>query len=129
MSTATPLVTGTDFVVVHTQDFDASIAFYREVLGLEPSQRYGQMPGMEFETGSLTLAILQIEAFGQEFRRNGGPIALRVDDVAQARAELESRGVTFMGDIIDSGVCHQAFFADPDGNPLILHHRYAPRGG
>jgi catechol 2,3-dioxygenase-like lactoylglutathione lyase family enzyme len=122
----TPLVTGTDFVVVPTQDFDASIAFYGDVLGLEPSQRYGKMPGQEFETGSLTLAILQIEAFGQEFHRNGGPIALRVDDVAASRAELESRGVQFMGDIIDSGVCHQAFFADPDGNPLILHHRYAP---
>ena len=25
------------------------------------------------------------------------------------------------------GVCHQSFFADPDGNPLNLHHRYAPK--
>ncbi len=33
----------------------------------------------------------------------------------------------FRGDILDSGVCHQAFFADPDGNPLALHHRYAPK--
>ena len=123
------LVTGTDFVVVPTQDFDASIAFYRDVLGLEESQRYGRMPGQEFETGGVTLAILQIEAFGQQFRPNGGPIALRVDDVERAREELRSRGVEFMGDIIDSGVCHQAFFADPDGNPLILHHRYAPRSG
>ena len=56
------------------------------------------------------------------------PIALHVDDVAAARAELESRGVTFMGDTIDSGVCHQALFRDPDGNVLDLHHRYAPKG-
>ncbi len=58
---------------------------------------------------------------------NSGPIAFRVDDVAAAKAELESRGVEFQGDIVDSGVCHQAYFADPDGNNLILHHRYAPR--
>jgi hypothetical protein len=24
-------------------------------------------------------------------------------------------------------VCHMALFNDPDGNPLMLHHRYAPR--
>jgi predicted enzyme related to lactoylglutathione lyase len=50
-----------------------------------------------------------------------------VDDVAAARAALEQRGVEFSGDILDTGVCHMAFFADPDGNALMLHHRYAPR--
>ena len=55
------------------------------------------------------------------------PIEFRVDDVADARAELEARGVTFKGEIIDSGVCHQTFFEDPDGNVLALHHRYAPQ--
>jgi catechol 2,3-dioxygenase-like lactoylglutathione lyase family enzyme len=97
------------------------------VLGLPLTARYGRMPGAEFETGNLTLAVMAIEAFGQEFDRNGGPIALQVGDVAAARAQLEERGVAFSGDIVDSGVCHQAYFADPDGNPLILHHRYAPR--
>ena len=57
------------------------------------------------------------------------PLAFQVADVAAARSELESRGVAFMGDTIDSGVCHMANFADPDGNALMLHHRYAPRGG
>jgi hypothetical protein len=55
-------------------------------------------------------------------------VALHVDDVAAAREALEAKGVAFRGEILDSGVCHQAFFADPDGNPLILHHRYAPGG-
>ena len=68
---------------------------------------------------------MQTDAFGAEFSPATG-IVLRVDDVAAARAELESRGVEFKGDIVDSGVCHQAFFQDPDGNQLILHHRYAP---
>jgi catechol 2,3-dioxygenase-like lactoylglutathione lyase family enzyme len=124
---AAELVTGVDFVVVPTEDFEAATGFYGDVLGLPCSARYGRMPGAEFETGNLTLAVMAIEAFGQEFDRNGGPIALQVDDVAAARSELESHGVAFSGDIVDSGVCHQAYFADPDGNPLILHHRYAPR--
>jgi catechol 2,3-dioxygenase-like lactoylglutathione lyase family enzyme len=121
------LVTGTDFVVVPVRDFDRAVEFYGSVLGLPLTARYGRMPGAEFETGNLTLAVMAIEAFGQEFDRNGGPIALQVGDVAAARAQLEERGVAFSGDIVDSGVCHQAYFADPDGNPLILHHRYAPR--
>jgi predicted enzyme related to lactoylglutathione lyase len=62
-----------------------------------------------------------------DHQRNPNPIALQVDDVAAARGTLEERGVTFMGDIVDTGVCHMAFFADPDGNALMLHHRYAPR--
>ena len=122
-------VTGTDFVVVPITDVDRARAFYGNTLGLPFSVQYGSMPGFEYETGSLTLALLEMSAFGQEFRPNGGPIALRVDDVHAARAELEAAGVQFHGDIVDSGVCHQAFFADPDGNPLILHHRYAPRSG
>jgi catechol 2,3-dioxygenase-like lactoylglutathione lyase family enzyme len=122
-----PLVTGTDFITVPTEDFDASCAFYGGTLGLPQSARWGQMPGAEFETGTLTLAVMQMDAFGQEFRRSGTAIALRVDDVAAARDELMAKGVAFHGDILDSGVCHQAFFSDPDGNPLVLHHRYAPR--
>jgi catechol 2,3-dioxygenase-like lactoylglutathione lyase family enzyme len=127
MTTETSLVTGTDFVAVATQDYDAAARFYGEVLGLPFGKRWGSMPAGEFETGSLTLALMQSDAFGLEFQPNNHPIALQVDDVAAARAELESRGVEFKGEIIDSGVCHQTFFEDPDGNSLGLHHRYAPK--
>jgi catechol 2,3-dioxygenase-like lactoylglutathione lyase family enzyme len=127
MTGSTSLVTGVDFVVVPTRDFEAAVRFYGEVLGLPCSARYGRMPGAEFETGTLTLAVLELEAFGAEFSPSKSGVALRVDDVPAARAELESRGVSFNGEIVDSGVCHQAYFADPDGNSLILHHRYAPR--
>jgi len=126
MSTQTTLVTGTDFVTLATRDYDAAVEFYGNVLGLPFAKRWGQMPAGEFETGNLTIAVMQSDAFGIEFRPNNHPIALRVDDVEAARAELESRGVEFKGDILDSGVCHQAFFEDPDGNVLGLHHRYAP---
>jgi predicted enzyme related to lactoylglutathione lyase len=126
MSTETRLVTKTDFICVPTRDYDAAARFYGEVLELPFSKRWGDMPAGEFETGSLTIVPMQPDAFGQEFRTHGVPIALHVDDVAAARAKLESRGVKFIGDIIDSGVCHMAPFEDPDGNSLMLHHRYAP---
>src|SRR3954452_13439663 len=129
MPTSTSIVTGTDFITLSTKDIDAAVEFYANVLGLPLSKRWGKMPAAEFETGSLTLAVMQSDAFGVEFQANNHPIALRVDDVEVARAELQSRGVAFKGDILDSGVCHQAFFEDPDGNMLALHHRYAPQEG
>ena len=127
MSTPEHLVTGTDFVTVSAKDFDAAVDFYERKLGLRLSVRYGQMPGAEFETGNLTIAVLKSDAFDMEPRTNNHPIALRVDDVAAARAELESRGVKFLGDTLDTGVCHMAPFQDSEGNTLLLHHRYAPR--
>ncbi len=129
MAAPTPLVTGTDFITVATRDFEAAVEFYGNVLGLPESKRWGDRPAAEFETGNLTIAVMQSDAFGLEFRANNHPIELRVDDVEAARAELESRGVEFEGETLDSGVCHQAFFADPDGNALAIHHRYAPPEG
>jgi catechol 2,3-dioxygenase-like lactoylglutathione lyase family enzyme len=122
----TSLITGTDFITVATQDIDAAVAFYGGVLGLPLSKRWGDMPGVEFETGNLTIALMQSDAFGLEFRANVNPIEFHVDDFEGARAELESRGVEFKGETLDSGVCWQAFFEDPDGNGLAIHHRYAP---
>lgn len=122
------MVKGTDFVTVPTRNYEESAKFYGEVLGLPFGKRWREMPAGEFETGNLTIAIMQMDAFGREFAANGGAIALHVDDVAASRAELESKGVQFVMDDIDSGVCHMGFFLDPDGNPLMLHHRYAPVG-
>ena len=133
MSTATSLVTGVDFVSVPTKDLTAAMEFYGDVLGLPRSsvwQRPGEEAlGAEFETGTVTIALIACERMGIPFQPNKVPVALRVEDVEAARAELESRGVSFKGDTIDSGVCHQALFEDPDGNSLDLHHRYAPPAG
>ena len=118
------LVERVDFVDVPVRDLERAVAFYRDVLELpqnphEPS---------EVETGNVTLAIWEPEDQGVEFPASGAHgIALRVADVAAARAELEAKGVEFSGER-DSGVCTMAFFADPDGNSLILHRRYAPHG-
>ena len=128
MTASTSLVTGTDFITVSTKDIDAAVDFYGKVLGLPESKRWGNMPAVEFETGNLTVAIMQSDAFGLEFHANTHPIEFRVDDFEAARAELESRGIEFKGETLDSGVCFQAFFDDPDGNALAIHHRYAPAG-
>lgn len=120
------VVTGVDFVSLGTEDFERACAFYGGVLGLPQTARYGSMPGAEYETGNLTIAVVESAAFGMTFAPITAPLAFQVDDVAAARAELEARGVQFL-DAIDSGVCHMAPFHDPDGNMLMLHHRYAPR--
>jgi catechol 2,3-dioxygenase-like lactoylglutathione lyase family enzyme len=125
---ATPTtVTGVDFVTVFVSDYPAAQKFYGELLGLEHSVDYEKIPAGEYETGSLTLQVLDAASVGQEFKPSGSPIALHVEDVEAARADLESKGVEFQGETVDSGVCHMAFFRDPDGNVLMFHNRYAPR--
>jgi predicted enzyme related to lactoylglutathione lyase len=133
VTTTTQLVTGVDFVSLPTEDLERSIAFYADVLGLERSKVWGKNDaealGAEFETGTVTLALVLGGRLGIPFQENRVPLALHVEDVEVARAELESKGVEFSGDIIDSGVCFMANFRDPDGNALMLHHRYAPNPG
>jgi predicted enzyme related to lactoylglutathione lyase len=129
MSTAeATVVTGVDFVAIPTTDLDRAVAFYRDTLGLECSKHMPERNFAEFETGTVTLNVLDPQKMGiGDFQRNANPIALQVADTHAARERLEGRGVQFMGDVFDTGVCHMAFFADPDGNALMLHHRYAPR--
>jgi catechol 2,3-dioxygenase-like lactoylglutathione lyase family enzyme len=122
-------IKGTDFVFLPITSFEKAEQFYSGVLGLECSKRYDRGIGGEFETGSLTIQVVDMARIGREFAPNKqGAIALHVDDVAEARSELESRGIEFHDETMDSGVCHMAFFDDQDGNLLILHHRYAPPG-
>jgi catechol 2,3-dioxygenase-like lactoylglutathione lyase family enzyme len=122
------LITKTDFVFLPITSFERAEQFYGGVLGLELSKRYDNELGGEFETGSLTIQVVDMGKLGHEVPPSTGAIALHVDDVEEARKELESKGVEFHGETMDSGVCYQAYFADPDGNALILHHRYAPPG-
>src|SRR5256885_11042684 len=97
-------ITRTDFICVPTQDYEKASEFYGAVLGLPFSKQWGNMPAGEFETGSLTIAVMQSDAFGVDFQPHGHPIALHVDDVQAAREELEAKGVEFMADTMDSGV-------------------------
>jgi predicted enzyme related to lactoylglutathione lyase len=127
MTDATQLITGVDFVAVSTHDLPRAVEFYGDTLGLPRSVYMEERSYAEFETGNLTLSVIDAEKMGMEHSVRGHEIALHVEDVQAARATLEARGVQFRGDTFDTGVCHMALFNDPDGNPLMLHHRYAPR--
>jgi catechol 2,3-dioxygenase-like lactoylglutathione lyase family enzyme len=112
-----------DFVSVPTRDTARAVAWYRDVLGLPESD----VTEGEVEASNLTFSFWEPEREGLPFVANEAGVALRVADVAAARAELEAKGVEFIAETWDSGVCHFAAFRDPDGNALILHRRYAPR--
>jgi catechol 2,3-dioxygenase-like lactoylglutathione lyase family enzyme len=121
------IVTGVDFVSVPTSDIARAVAFYGDTLGLRCSAHVPDRHYAEFETGTVTLSVSDPQRMrGADWRPNSNHIALHVEDIAAARGELETRGVRFHGDTFDTGVCHMAFFDDPDGNALMLHHRYAP---
>ena len=111
-----------DFVSVLTQDMPRAKAFYGDVLGLELESE-GESD-MEFRLGQVTLDVFDPSSIGQQFAPSPAGIAIRVPDVDAARAELESKGVAFDGETIETSVCKQAWFKDPDGNSLMLHRRY-----
>ena len=125
------VISGVDFILFGTTDLDRAREFYSETLGLEAGKLWGENDpvGAEFETGTVTIALMDCAKLGIEFTPSSGAIALRVEDFEAARAELESKGVEFNGDTIDSGVCLQAYFSDSEGNSLGIHHRYAAPAG
>jgi catechol 2,3-dioxygenase-like lactoylglutathione lyase family enzyme len=113
-----------DFVSVLAQDIPRAKQFYGQTLGL-PLETEGEND-LEFTLGQVTLDVFDPTSVGQPFAPSPAGIAIRVADVAAARAALEAKGVVFDGDTVNTGVCHFAFFKDPDGNALMLHRRYAP---
>ena len=117
------MISKLDFVGIPSEDAERARSFYVDTLGL----RADDHTRTEVWAGETCFAIWEPKRFGMAFapQKNAHP-ALHVDDVAATRAELEAKGVAFAGDILDTGVCHMAFFSDPDGNDLMLHHRYAP---
>jgi len=118
-----PMITKLDFVGIPSQDAERSRAFYVDTVGLRPDES----SRFEVWAGDTCFGIWEPKKFGMEFspQKNAHP-ALHVDDMTEARSELEAKGVEFAGETMDTGVCHMAFFSDPDGNDLMLHHRYAP---
>ena len=116
------MITSLDFVAVPTRDPDRARSFYVDTLGLRPDEG----AQYEFWVGETCFALWQPERLGQPFvAQNNGHLALHVDEVKASRKGLEAKGITFLGDTFDTGVCYMAFFKDPDGNDLMLHSRYA----
>jgi len=117
------MITKLDFIGVPSTDATRSRAFYIDTLGLKPDAK----SQFEFWVGETCFGIWEPAKMGMTFApQTNAHLALHVDDVAAAKAEFEAKGVEFFGDVFDTGVCHMAFFKDPDGNALMLHRRYAP---
>ena len=113
----------TDFYSVPVQDMERAKAFYRDTLGMHSPD--WDAPWPEIETGNVSLYLINPVSLGREFVPHTADVALRVADVAAAKAALEARGVEFDGNIRDTGVCRMALFRDSEGNQLMLHRRYA----
>jgi catechol 2,3-dioxygenase-like lactoylglutathione lyase family enzyme len=111
-----------DFLSFLTQDIARAKEFYSEVLGLELETEGDS--DMEFRVGQVTLDVFDPSSIGQPFAPSPAGLALRVADVDAARGELEAKGVVFDGETIETSVCRQAWFKDPDGNALMLHRRF-----
>jgi catechol 2,3-dioxygenase-like lactoylglutathione lyase family enzyme len=117
------MITKLDFVAIPSQDAERSRSFYVDTVGLRPDEQ----SRFEFWAGDTCFGIWEPEKMGRPFApQKNAHLALHVDDIEAARADLEAKGVEFGGDTLDTGVCHMALFSDPDGNDLMLHHRYAP---
>ena len=118
------MISGLDFVAVPSTDAERTRGFYVDTLGLRPDES----AKFEFWVGDTCCAIYQPASYGMEFRpQTTAHLAFHVDEIEVAREELAAKGVQFMGETLDTGVCHMAFFADPDGNTLMLHSRHTPR--
>jgi catechol 2,3-dioxygenase-like lactoylglutathione lyase family enzyme len=112
-----------DFVAVPSTDSDRTRAFYVDTLGLPPDPK----ANYEFWIGDTCFGIWEPDKMGGKFApQKNAHIAIHADDIEAARADLEAKGVEFLADTFDTGVCKMAFFNDPDGNDLMLHSRYAP---
>src|SRR5438128_251302 len=121
------LVERTDFISVPVKDMERATRFYAETLGLENLSPDDRWP--EFQLGeNVSVYLIDPTNIGGEFTEpHSAHVALRVPDVAETRKQLQASGVEFEGEILDTGVCHMAFFRDSEGNALMLHRRYAPR--
>jgi catechol 2,3-dioxygenase-like lactoylglutathione lyase family enzyme len=110
-----------DFINIATRDADRARAWYRDMLMLETDPNNPA----ELNAGQVTLGFWEPEREGIDFQPSIAGFAVRVDDVDAAKAELEAKGVEFVGSG-DTGVCKMAVCLDPDENAVILHRRYKP---
>ena len=115
-----------DYIRVPVKDIEEAKKFYGDVLGLQLNPNSPHEDWIEYEVGNVTLAVMTPHTHEYEFTPlPPGTLALRVPDVAEAKAKLEAAGVE-VNDMWDSGLCRGAGTRDPSGNPILLHHRYAP---
>lgn len=118
-----PKFTGMPFFVYPVRDMARSRAFYGGVLGLTEGHGW-EDKWVEYDVGPATLALSSIME-GMQPGAKAGAAALETDQFEETVAHLKARGVKFLLEPVDTGVCKFARFEDPDGNHLVLHRRHA----
>jgi predicted enzyme related to lactoylglutathione lyase len=114
------LVKGVDIIAYLTKDPARSIAFYRDVLGLTPTEIDPEGRGAEFELADGTT----FGVWKPDDASSGATIMFAVDDAGAAVAEFRARGAE-LSDPVETPVCYMSFGSDPDGNAFIVHQRKA----
>jgi glyoxylase I family protein len=113
-----------DYIRVPVTDIEQAKHFYGKLLGLPQNPNSPADDWIEYEAGNVTLAVMTPHTHDYEFSPlPPSTIALRVRDVAAAKAKLEEAGLE-VNEMWDSGVCNGAGVSDPDGNRILLHRRY-----
>jgi hypothetical protein len=114
-------ILGIGWLGSRTPAYDAMMEFATTVLGLTPAFRTDDMAVFRLPDGD------EFQLFGPENDNlpfADQPVAaFLVDDVPAARAELEAKGVAFIGVTEISGDAAWTYFRAPDGRVYELTHR------
>jgi predicted enzyme related to lactoylglutathione lyase len=113
-------IKGIDLTGYLVKDPKAAIAFYRDVLGLEPTAVDDEGRGAEFTLADGTT----FGVWKEPGAAVGGFVMFTVDDAKAAVAELRGRGLQ-ISDADETPVCFMAFAKDPEDNAIIIHQRKA----
>ncbi len=107
-------------------DMPRARAFYEGILKLTPAINFEQEGRywIEYEVGPAALAITNMWPGWRPATDNGPVVALEVADFDATVADLRGAGVKFTVEPLDSGACHLAVVADPDGNSVAIHRRH-----
>lgn len=117
-------VTGLDLSGYMVKDAARAIAFYRDVLGIEPVTEYSDGRGAEYEMpDGTTFGLWGGGGKVMPFQPSNG-ILFAVDDFDAAVAEVKRRGIPVLMET-ETPVCRLAMIHDTEGNMVTLHKRRA----
>jgi predicted enzyme related to lactoylglutathione lyase len=122
VSEATPktsTITGVDLVGYFVSDPPKAIAFYRDVMGMTPTEIDPDGRGAEFTLADgTTFGVWKSD----DTPDSGGIVMFAVDEASAAISQFRERGAK-LSDPMETPVCFMSFGSDPDGNAIIVHQR------
>jgi predicted enzyme related to lactoylglutathione lyase len=117
-------ITGLDLSGYMVRDAKRAIAFYRDVLGMQPTTLYPDDRGAEFEfADGTTFGLWSADPESMPFTTSNG-VLFAVDDFDGAVAAMKARDIPIVMQFETPG-CFMAMVNDTEGNLLTLHKRKA----